>query len=86
LGGTTRTKTTVVPVLPLVTDYIPFWPLPVVSGYTSSKTTIYPLLSFMPPATVITLGGGGGGSGGQALSLPVDYDGPDGTDGGLWNP
>jgi chitinase len=43
LGGTTRTKTTVVPVLPLVTDYVPFWPLPVVSGYTSSKTTIYPL-------------------------------------------
>jgi hypothetical protein len=40
----------------------------------------------MPPATVINLGGGGGGSGGQALSLPVDYDGPDGTDGGLWNP
>jgi hypothetical protein len=56
-GGTTRTKTTVVPVPPLVTDHVPFWPLTVVSGYTSSKTTIYPLQSFMPPATVITLGG-----------------------------
>jgi chitinase len=54
-GGSTGSKTTTILVPPLVTDAVPFYPITLASDV-SAATVFYPLQSFMPPPTVISLG------------------------------
>lgn len=54
-SGSTGTKTTLVPVPPLTIDGIPWWPVNIPTTATD-PFSFYPLQSFMPPATTISLG------------------------------
>ncbi|KAI2758267.1 hypothetical protein DTO006G1_6783 [Penicillium roqueforti] len=54
-GTSTGTKTTILNVLSLVTDKVPFWP--VVIGADTSPTGFYPLQSFMPESSELVLSG-----------------------------
>ncbi|KAJ5733730.1 CAZyme family GH71 [Penicillium malachiteum] len=49
----TGTKTTIISVQPLVTDGIPFWP--VIVGADATPTKFFPLQSFMPQSSIVTL-------------------------------